>query len=87
MVRAFRKVEMVAAACYAASFLLWTLGHEYKFFKPELARGREFDAAVREAPFALTLMEHWEAAALTLLLVAVGLTAAAIRMRRLPGNS
>ena len=82
MIRAFRKVEMVAAACYAGSFLLWTLGHEYKFFEPEFERGREFDAAIREVQAAALLMRYWEAAALTLLLVAVGLTVAAIRLRK-----
>ena len=82
----YRKVEVAAAACYAGSFMLWVLGHEYKFFEPEFERGREFDALIHEMQLASTLIENWEAAALGLLLVAVGLTVAAIRLRKYSEN-
>jgi hypothetical protein len=82
MIRTSRKLEVVAAACYAGSFLIWELGHEYKFFEPEFERGRELDALIHEIQQASILIENWEAAALGLLLVAVGLTVAAIRIRK-----
>jgi len=79
-VRTFRKVELLAAAFYACSFLLWTLGNASQPPEPAFGPGEELTDSiyVERAPAVSGL----EAACMALLVVAVGLTVAAVRLRR-----
>ena len=82
MIRTSRKVEMAAAACYAGSFALWVLGSDYRAFEPEFGPEGGLKVVIYEMERASTLMEGWAVGCLALLTVAVGLTFAAIRLRR-----
>ena len=77
--RTSRKVELLAAAFYAGSFILWTLDEDPEssgFMSAEeltdLVRG------MRSVP----TFSNWEVYSLALLVVAVGLTFAAVRLRK-----
>ncbi len=78
MAKTFRKVEMAAAALYAGSFALWVSGRDYKAFEPE--GGIRCVLCLRETLF--TGIDGWEYLCLFLFIIAVGLTFAAVRLRR-----
>jgi hypothetical protein len=77
MTKTFRKVEMSAAAFYAAAFALWVLGREDKAFEPE--EGIRCVFCSRETY--LSTIDGWVYLCLVLLVIAVGLTIAAVRLR------
>jgi small-conductance mechanosensitive channel len=66
-----RKVEIVAAALYASSFVIWTLSDSY-LLSPTMYENQT--PAVSEL--------GWQAVSLVLLLFAVALTVAAVHLRR-----
>jgi len=72
-------VEILAAGLYASSFIIWTLGNNHGLSEPELKP----TVYIHQAPG----LSGWEASSLALLLVAIALTFAAIRLRRSSGNS
>lgn len=86
MLSTSRKVEVLAAALYAGSFVVWTLGDYYKRRVPEWEQSFPNSPIAHLNPM-LAGLEGWEAAALVLLLLAVALTVAAVRLRGAPENS
>ena len=80
MVKTFRKVELAAAAFYAGSFALWALGN-HRSPKPESWPGEglaDLISGVERTP----TFSNWDVSGMALLVVAVGLTVAAVRLRR-----
>ena len=77
--RTSRKVELLAAACYAGSFILWTLDEDPE--PPEFLPADEITDLVQEVRSVPTF-SSWEVYSMALLVVAVGLTLAAVRLRR-----
>ena len=83
MIRARRRVEAVAAACYAGSFTVWTLGWEYKLFEPGFDPAYAISSCCYGvARYAVSSL--LEAFCLYLLALAVCSTVAAVRMRMAP---
>jgi hypothetical protein len=80
MFRTFRKVEIVAAAFYAGSFILWALGNS-RSSKPESWPGEELADLISGVERTPTF-SNWDVSSLALLVVAAGLTIAAVRLRR-----
>ena len=80
MVRTFRKVEMAAAAFYAGSFVLWALGNS-RSSKPESWPGEQLTDLISGVERTPTF-SNWDVSSMALLVVAVGLTIAAVRLRR-----
>ena len=81
--RARRRVEAAAAAFYAGSFAVWTLGWEYKLFEPG------FDPAYAISSCCYGVARYaasslLEAFCVSLLGLAVCSTVAAVRMRIAP---
>jgi hypothetical protein len=76
MPRTSRKVELVAAGLYALSFVVWTLSDDYG--AAELEAELKPTIYINQAPG----LTAWEVSSLALLVVAVALTVAAVRLRR-----
>ena len=80
VIRARRGVEAAAAACYAGSFAVWTLGWEYKLFEPGFDPAYAISSCCYGvARYAVSSL--LEAFCLSLLGLAVCSTVAAVRLR------